>query len=194
MDLDPTGRLSRTPATRAWFRLARVFATTLRSARHEPGGLLLVGTAEHDPWHFAAHLSDTARYAGRPELAPTLVRHRVPAGAPPHLAVDLARISGAGRNETVLVSAPGRPDAPLLERLHDARRRGALLLGLDGDDSELRDLTHESLAVPSLAGGGLALPVGLSRSADFDLAEHLVTVAVGEERTPRRSLLRRWSA
>jgi hypothetical protein len=192
MDLDPTARLAHAPATRAWFRLARAFATTLRSARHDPGGLLVVGTAEHDPWHFAAHLADAARYTGRPHLAPTLVRHLVPAGAPPHLAADLSRISSAGRHETVLVCAPVEPEAPLLERLQDARRGGALLLGLGGDGSELPELSHESLAVPDLGAGRLVLPGATSRSADFDLAEHLLTVAVRtDERRPRRRLFAR---
>jgi hypothetical protein len=183
MQIDLSERPARSRVARAWFRLAQNFAATLRGARHQPGGLLLVGTEDHEPWHFAAHLSDTARYSGQPHLAPTLVRHAVPAGARPHLAVDLSRLSGASRSDTILVSAPALPNEHLLERLDDARRKGALLLALDTGQPELGELAHESLAVPDLSAArtrlraaGRSAGVG---SASFDLAEHLLTVAAG---------------
>lgn len=192
MQVDPNTRPPRTPQARAWFRLAQTFAATLRGARHEPGGLLLVGTEEHEPWHLAAHLSDTAHFTGHPQLAPTLVRHHVPTGAPAHLAVDLCRLSSAARNETILVTAPTVPGPHLLERLDDARRHGALLLALDSGPSELGKLAHESLAVPALVP---AVPGASALTADFDLAEHLLTVAAAKagDRTARRGLLRRYA-
>jgi hypothetical protein len=197
MQIDLTDRPARSRITRAWFRLAQNFAATLRGARHQPGGLLLVGTEDHEPWHFAAHLADIARYTGQAQLAPTLVRHAVPAGARAHLATDLSRLSGASRADTILVSAPTAPSPHLLERLDDARRSGALLLALDAGQPELGELAHESLAVP---GSGLApaqpgggVPSAGSNLASFDLAEHLLTVAAGAHRSVAsgRGLLRR---
>ncbi|MDV9193362.1 hypothetical protein R6L23_35015, partial [Streptomyces sp. SR27] len=71
-----------------WPGAARRFAGALRSSvvPHR-GGLLLVGTEEYEPWHLAAHLVDESAWSGLPELAPTLVRHRVRPGAPAHLGV-----------------------------------------------------------------------------------------------------------
>jgi hypothetical protein len=190
MQIDLSERPARSRVTRAWFRLAQNFAATLRGARHKPGGLLLVGTEDHEPWHFAAHLADTARYTGQAHLAPTLVRHAVPAGARPHLAVDLSRLSGASRTDTILVSAPTLTNDHLLERLHDARRNGALLLALDTGQPELGELAHESLAVPDLgvapAHPGAAVRSGGVGPGSFDLAEHLLTVAAGAQHSRRR--------
>ncbi|MGW5121506.1 hypothetical protein ACWEQ8_39655, partial [Streptomyces noursei] len=66
-----------------WIEATRRFAGSLRTAvAPHGGGLLLVGSAGYEPWHLAAHLDDEAAWSGLPELSPTLVRHRVPAGAP----------------------------------------------------------------------------------------------------------------
>lgn len=94
-----------------WPELTRSFAGSLRgSVRRGPaGGLLLVGSGEYEPWHMAAHLDDEAAWSGLPELSPTLVRHRVPPGAPAHLAVGTARLEAARRGETVLVVTPSGP-------------------------------------------------------------------------------------
>ncbi|MFD9648350.1 hypothetical protein ACFWWN_33370, partial [Streptomyces sp. NPDC059082] len=80
-----------------WPGAARRFAGALRSsvAPHR-GGLLLVGTEEYEPWHLAAHLVDESAWSGLPELAPTLVRHRVRPGAPAPLAVGPGRREAAG--------------------------------------------------------------------------------------------------
>jgi len=48
---------------------------------HDVGGLLIVGVPTEEPWHLTAHLDDQARLAREPQLAPVLVRHRVPPGA-----------------------------------------------------------------------------------------------------------------
>ncbi|MEU7698395.1 MULTISPECIES: hypothetical protein [unclassified Streptomyces] len=156
-----------------WPRAARRFAGALRSSvvPHR-GGLLLVGTEEYEPWHLAAHLVDESTWSGIPELAPTLVRHRVRPGDPAHLAVGLGRLEGAGRGATLLMVAPDRPDAGLLQRVHDARRAGATVLSLDGGDEEVRGLAHETLTV---AAGS---------EVDLDTVQHLVSAAAGENSLP----------
>ncbi|MCX5225865.1 hypothetical protein ABZY16_24530 [Streptomyces sp. NPDC006553] len=156
-----------------WPRAARRFAGALRSSvvPHR-GGLLLVGTEQYEPWHLAAHLVDESAWSGIPELAPTLVRHRVRPGDPAHLAVGLGRLEVAGRGATLLMVAPERPDAGLLQRVHDARRAGATVLSLDGGDEEVRGLAHETLTVAEGA------------EVDLDTVQHLVSAAAGENSLP----------
>ncbi|AGJ54615.1 hypothetical protein AB0K64_26925 [Streptomyces sp. NPDC053741] len=152
-----------------WPTAARGFARTLRSSVvPRGGGLLLVGTEVYEPWHMAAHLADESTWSGLPQLRPTLVRHRVEPDDPAHLAVGLGRIETAGRGETLLMVAPERPDAGLLERVHDARRAGATVLSLDGGDTEVRGLAHEALTVPD------------DGEVDLDTVQHLVSAAAGE--------------
>ncbi|MCB5170020.1 hypothetical protein LG634_35110 [Streptomyces bambusae] len=164
-----------------WPAAARRFAQGLRSSVASAGaGLLLVGTAEYEPWHLAAHLQDEAAWSGLPGLAPTLVRHAVRGGEPAHLSVGLGRLEAAGRGETVLVVAPGTAGAGLLERVHRARRGGATVLALEGAaDGGLAGLAHDVLVAGP--GGGL----------DLDTVQHLVSAAAGEngvpgQRSPRR--------
>ncbi|MFG2623844.1 hypothetical protein [Streptomyces sp. NPDC048473] len=156
-----------------WPAAARRFAGALRSSVvPHGGGLLLVGTAAYEPWHLAAHLVDESTWSGLPELTPTLVRHRVEPGDPAHLAVGLGRIEAAGRGETLLLVAPERPGAGLLERVHDARRAGATVLSLDDGDPEVRGLAHETLAVTG------------TDDVDLDTVQHLVSAAAGENSAP----------
>ncbi|MCX4551474.1 hypothetical protein OG204_09505 [Streptomyces sp. NBC_01387] len=156
-----------------WPRATRRFAAALRSSVvPHGGGLLLVGTEQYEPWHLAAHLVDEAAWSGLPELAPTLVRHRVEAGEPAHLSVGLGRIEAAGRGETLLVVAPRSPGEALLERVHGARRAGATVLSLDGGDTEVRGLAHETLAVTE------------EDEVDLDTVQHLVSAAAGENSLP----------
>lgn len=155
-----------------WLPSARRFAGSLRaSVSPRGGGLLLVGTEEHEPWHLAAHLDDEAAWSGLPELSPTLVRHRVPPAAPAHLSFGLPRLEAAGRNETLLVVAPEDPGGGLLERVHDARRAGATVLALEGGGAdaggELCGMAHDALS---------ADPDEL----DLDTLQHLVSAAAGE--------------
>ncbi|MER7761953.1 hypothetical protein [Streptomyces sp. NPDC097619] len=163
-----------------WPGEVRRFAGGLRSSvLPAGGGLLLVGGEGYEPWHLAAHLVDEAAWSGLPELAPTLVRHRVRPGDPAHLSVGLGRLEAARRGETVLVVSPREPGAGLLERVHDARRAGARVLSLDGGDRELGLLAHEALSVPPAEG------------PDLDTVQHLVSAAAGENgptapRAPRR--------
>ncbi|MEV5123040.1 hypothetical protein AB0K49_09535 [Streptomyces decoyicus] len=166
-----------------WVQATRRFAGTLRGAvAPHGGGLLLVGSAAYEPWHLAAHLDDEAAWSGLPELSPTLVRHRVPGGAPPHLAVGLGRLAAAGRGETLLVVTPEQPGAGLLERVHDARRNGATVLALDGGDRDLHALAHDALAAapPAVPDGGDEAPADL----DLDTVQHLVSAAAGENSLP----------
>ncbi|GHH40291.1 hypothetical protein FHS35_006875 [Streptomyces umbrinus] len=156
-----------------WPGATRRFAGTLRSSvLPHGGGLLLVGTAEYEPWHLAAHLVDEAAWSGTPELTPTLVRHGARPGDPAHLAVGLGRIEAARRGETLLVVAPDAPGAPLLERVHDARRAGATVLALDCGDRDLHAMAHEALAAPS------------EPDLDLDTVQHLVSAAAGENSLP----------
>ncbi|MET9776049.1 hypothetical protein ABZ023_17645 [Streptomyces sp. NPDC006367] len=156
-----------------WLEATRRFAGALRgSVVPHGGGLLLVGTAGYEPWHLAAHLVDEAAWSGTPELAPTLVRHGARPTDPAHLAVGLGRLAAARRGETLLVVAPDEPGAPLLERVHDARRAGATVLALGGGERELTAMAHEALTVPDGA------------ELDLDTVQHLVSAAAGENAVP----------
>ncbi|MFJ3955915.1 hypothetical protein SLV14_005654 [Streptomyces sp. Je 1-4] len=165
-----------------WIQETRRFAGALRGAVvPHGGGLLLVGSTAYEPWHLAAHLDDEAAWSGLPELSPTLVRHRVPGGAPAHLAVGLGRLAAAGRGETLLVVAPGQPGAGLLERVHDARRNGATVLALDGGDRDLHALAHDALAAPPAPPDE---PAAAAPDLDLDTVQHLVSAAAGENSLP----------
>ncbi len=142
------------------------FATALGTAPQPQGGLLLVGTPEEEPWHFAAHLTDEAQFAGRAELSPTLVRWQVPQGAPAHLAIGLQRLEIVAARETLLVVAPDRTPERLLDRLADARKAGALIMAIDTGDTDLQYVAHESLTVP--ASGGAPY---------LDVVQHLISQA-----------------
>ncbi|GAB7107976.1 hypothetical protein JCM4814A_62900 [Streptomyces phaeofaciens JCM 4814] len=171
-----------------WLGATRRFAAVLRgSVVSHGGGLLLVGTAEYEPWHLAAHLVDEAAWSGTPELAPTLVRHHARPSDPAHLAVGLGRIEAARRGETLLVASPQEDaarGAALLERVADARRAGVTVLALGPGEGDLTALSHESLTVPD------------GSELDLDTVQHLVSAAAGENARPgrtRRSLRDRLS-
>ncbi|KKD08327.1 hypothetical protein [Streptomyces sp. WM6386] len=164
-----------------WLGATRKFAGVLRgSVVSHGGGLLLVGTPEYEPWHLAAHLVDEAAWSGTPELAPTLVRHEAQPSDPAHLAVGLGRLAAARRGETLLVVSPESPGAPLLERVHDARRAGATVLALGPDEGDLAAMAHESLTVPE------------GTDLDLDTVQHLVSAAAGENALPTPRARRRF--
>ena len=181
MDASQVAALRELLSTTAWPERTRDFARALRSAARDPGGLMLVGPPDDDPWHLAAHLDDESRLSGTPELSPTLVRWDPPPTAPPHLRVGLERLEAARRGETLVVVAEDGSPAPLLERVHDARRVGATIFALDTGDRELEGLAHEALTVPAD-----------DRLVSFDAAQHLVSAATGEP-VPRRGLRDRLS-
>lgn len=167
MNADQVAALRALLAPTGWLERTSSFARALRRSARSPNGLLIVGTADDEPWHMTAHLADESRYAGIPELTPTLVRWAPEPGAPPHLSVGLDRLRAAGRAETLLVVSEQAAPAELLERVQDVRRAGATIFALDEDDPELDRLAHESLPVsPAVA------PVS------FDGAQHLVSSAI----------------
>ena len=170
MDAEQVAALRALLAPTGWLAQTATFARALGRTR-TPGGLLVVGTTAEEPWHLTAHLAEESRLAGLPTLAPTLVRWAPPPGAPAHLRVGVDRLGQAARGETVLVVSAGSAPVPLLERVSDARRAGAVILALDQGDRDLEDLAHESLTVRAAAD-----PV------TFDAAQHLVSAAAGESR------------
>jgi hypothetical protein len=171
MDADQVATLRVLIARTGWLERAREFGRALRTTPRSPGGLLLVGTPDFEPWHLTAHLDEESRLSGIPELMPTLVRWSPPPDAPPHLRVGLARLEAAQRGQALFVVTPEAAPVPLLERVSDARRAGAVILALDQGDRDLEDLAHEALTVRAAAD-----PV------TFDAAQHLVSAAAGESR------------
>jgi hypothetical protein len=174
MDASQVGTLRELLSATGWPERTRDFARALRSRTRLPGGLLLFGPPGDEPWHLAAHLDDESRLSSLPELSPTLVRWRPPPGAPAHLRVGLDRLEAARRGETLLVVSEETAPEGLLERVDDARRIGATIFAMDGDDRELRGLAHEALTVPP--GDSLI---------SFEAAQHLVSAAAGEPRARR---------
>jgi len=156
-------------APTGWLERASAFARALRRSSRTPGGLLVIGTPELEPWHLAAHLDEESRLAGIPELTPTLVRWSPPVDAPPHLRIGLERLTAVGRGESLLVVTPQAAPDPLLERVHDARKGGATILALDRGDRQLDEMAHEALVVEPGAA-----------PLSFDAAQHLVSAAAGE--------------
>lgn len=156
-------------AQTGWVERATAFARALRTSVRDPGGLLLVGTPEDEPWHLAAHLDDESRFHDLPVLAPTLVRWSPPATAPPHLRVGIDRIEATRRGEALFVVTPQAAPPPLLDRLADARKVGATVLALDTGDRELEGLAHEAITVSPD-----------EPTVSFDGVQHLVSTAAGE--------------
>jgi hypothetical protein len=167
MNADQVATLQALLAPTGWLERTSSFARALRRSARTPNGLLIVGTADDEPWHMTAHLADESSYAGIPELAPTLVRWAPEPGGPAHLSVGLDRLRAATRAETLLVVSGQVAPAELLERVHDVRRAGATVFALDQDDPELDQLAHESLAVSAA-----------SAPVSFDAAQHLVSSSI----------------
>jgi hypothetical protein len=178
VDANQVAALRELLAPTGWLEHTRRLGRCLRGSTRSAGGLLVVGTPGYDPWHVTAHLEDEARFGRVPSLMPTLVRWSPPPDAPAHLRAGLDRLESAGRGETLFVVAVEAAPAPLLERVHKARRTGATVVALDQGDIELEQLAHEALAVPATS------PVS------FDGAQHLVSAATGEVDPNRRPGLR----
>jgi hypothetical protein len=176
VDANQVAMLREALSSTGWMERTREFARALRTSTRRPGGLLLLGTPETEPWHLAAHLDDESRLGGIPELTPTLVRWRPPPEAPAHLRIGLDRLTATRRGETLFVVSEEAAPVPLLERVDDARRTGVVVLALGGD-RELSGLAHETLSVP--------LREGHEGLVSFDGAQHLVSAAAGEPLAPR---------
>ncbi len=144
-------------------REARSFGWALGAGDAGPGKLLIVGTPTYEPWHFTAHLTDEARRSRRPDLAPTLVRWQIDAGAPAHLSVSVDEVARASRTSTVL-AIPDGDDPGLLERISDARKRGARVMTIDRGGSLLDAYSHEYLLVDTG-----------HTEREYDLCQHIVT-------------------
>jgi hypothetical protein len=169
MDAEQVAALRVLLAPTGWVERASAFAKVLRRSSRTPGGLLIVGSPTHEPWHLTAHLDEASRFSGIPELTPTLVRWTPPQDAPAHLSVGLDRLEAAGRGESLLVVTPEAAPDPLLERVHDARKGGATVLALDTGDEALEEMAHEALIVEPW-----------SAPLSFDMAQHLVSAAAGD--------------
>jgi hypothetical protein len=167
-------------APTGWLERTRQFAGALRRRSRTPNGLLIVGTPADEPWHMTAHLADESRFAGLPELMPTLVRWAPPPGAPPHLAVGIDRLEQAGRSETLLVVSAAAVPPTLLDRVADARKAGTAIFALDQGDPDLDDLASESLAIRPEQD-----------LLSFDTAQHLVSFGVTDADQHRASVRRR---
>jgi hypothetical protein len=109
---------------------------------------------------------------------PTLVRWRVPAGAPAHLRVGLERLEAARRGETLFVVTPTTAPVPLLERVSDARRVGATIFALDQGDPELDALAHEAMTIAPDPKNSRS--PGVPGLMTFGIAQHLISAACGE--------------
>lgn len=168
--LAPSGRLD----------TVRDFARSLRRSATTATDLLVVGTPGYEPWHFTAHLTDEARYADLPELEPTLVRWTVPPDAPAHLSVALKRLETTRRGETLLVVTEESAPEQLLERMWDARKAGTTILTMDTGDPELSGIAHDALVVPVVAD----VPASAD-PVDFDLTQHVVSIAASEKSPSR---------
>lgn len=148
------------------------FANALRHSTRSPNGLLIAGPASDEPWHLTAHLDDEARHAGNALLRPTLLRWNVHPGDPAHLSVGMERLIDTRRGESVLVVAEtkeGDDLAPLLERVSDARHRGASVFALQDTASELSGVASETITLSDFPQGLLT----------FDTSQHLLSLAVG---------------
>ncbi|MFI0444877.1 hypothetical protein [Actinomadura sp. 6N118] len=175
VDAEQVTLLREVLAATGWLERTGEFGRALRVSVRTPGGLLLVGTPAEDPWHLAAHLDDESRLGAMPELSPTLVRWSPPPDAPPHLRIGLERLERAQRGETLFVVAEEEAPVPLLERVDDARRTGAVILAMEGGDRELQGLAHEALTVSPEES-----------LISFDGAQHLVSAAAGQEASEAR--------
>src|SRR4051794_30262694 len=168
MDLGRLAALASELRRCPWWDDARSLGRTARTSAERTSDLLVVGTPDEEPWHLVAHLADASRLATGPGVSPTLVRWRIPAGAPAHLSVGIDRLADV-RRSTLLVVASDTAPAGLLQRVSDARYRGATVLTLGSDDGALADLAHEAVLLPP------ASPV------ELDLAGHVVGASIATE-------------
>jgi len=91
----------------------------------------------------------------------------------------MERLESVRAHEALLVVSPDSPAEALLDRVEDARRRGAVVLAMETDGPDLRGLAHEALTVPT--SGDVAY---------LDVAQHVISATAPAGRSQRRSL---WS-
>lgn len=189
MNLGQAEAIARAARATSWFGGLSGFGGTLRRSVHRQGQLWVVGSEADEPWHFTAHLEALARYRGVPELAPTLVRWQRPSNASaPGISVDDMAAGGIG--QTVLAISEDPDDPELLERLADAKRRGATILGLtSGDGDGMDSVAHEAHTV---AADATARVGRLAMLCDFEVATHLVGVTATSVRG--EGAVSRWRA
>ena len=63
MNADQVAALSALLGPSGWLEQTDEFARALRVSARTPGGLLLVGTPDDEPWHLTAHLADESDLA-----------------------------------------------------------------------------------------------------------------------------------
>ncbi|MDQ1634289.1 MAG: hypothetical protein QOJ32_1098 [Frankiaceae bacterium] len=186
MDLGRLSALAAELRRCSWWDDARHLGGSVRQSTERTSDLLVVGTPDAEPWHLVAHLADAARFGSGLAATPTLLRWRVPPTAPAHLAVGVERLADV-RRSTLLVVAPAAAPAGLLQRISDARNRGATILSVAGDDgsvaaSDLAGLTHDQVLLPT------------PDEVELDLAGHVVGAAAASALLPaqnrRRGLFR----
>ena len=68
MNADQVAALRALLGPSGWMEQTQEFSRALRVSARTPGGLLLVGTPDDEPWHLTAHLDDESRLAGIPGL------------------------------------------------------------------------------------------------------------------------------
>ena len=146
-------------------RFAQVLGGQERSLR-----LFVLGSPDFEPWHFTAHLAEEAEQVGRRDLAPTLLRWKIPPGAPQHLSNSTDEISSVARNGTLLVVSPHGDSGDLLNRVDDARKQGSHILAIHQEGSELIGLSHEVLGIDSLR-----------TSQEIEISQHLITSLAPQE-------------
>lgn len=178
MDLGRLAALAAELRRYTWWDDARRLGDSVRASSVRTDDLLVVGTPDEEPWHLVAHLADAARFGSATRPTPTLVRWRVPVHAPAHLSVGIDRLADV-RRSTLLVVAPDSAPAGLLQRVSDARSRGATVLSLGADDggagaAELAGLAHDAVLLPG------------PDAVELDLAGHVVGASVGEIAVPRQ--------
>jgi hypothetical protein len=183
VELGPIWQLRRVLAGSGWWDAAVRLTSIVRASASPAGRLLVVGTAEHDPWHLVAHLQEATHRCGPGLPQAVLVRPSPPAGAPAHLAVGFGAIDQVRSGDAILVVSPGPAPGELLERL-DHAHRCAPVVTVDGGDAALAALADARMdlgeSTPSgssglrgLRGRGLqgpALPA-------VGMAEHVLAAA-----------------
>ena len=160
-------------ASTGWVERTRDFAGTMRRSTRTPGGLLLVGTPDEEPWHLAAHLDDESRLVRRRR---DLAHARALAGARRRAAAPVGHpgAAGAGRRAARPSWSSPRTRRPTRCSSGPGTRAstGATVLSLDGGDAQLAEVAHESLTVVE---ADLVVP-----ELSFDSVQHLVSAAAGE--------------